>query len=583
MARCTAEEVGRSPAGRCRAALLPQRGRHAHASRGHAGESVRITPKALVCGLVIFAVAFALAVPAICTAGTLDEMSLERWAKLREAERYQMNIAEKYFREGQWKVAVTEYEKFMSLYEDSEGAPYAQLKWSLCQLQLRKPNAAIKDGFQSIIDYWPDSPEAIAASYLIGSAYKAMGEAKPAKKAYAAVLSNHPKHLVATLARVDLLDLARIENETPRRVQLWREVVFEAERKGEAINLCAIASREFAVHCFSTGNFAEGQKSLATTYPDDQLAAQVEVYARQPILNLTAQNDTKPTGEKVADAAIAWFKSRVPTDTKDDKQKIIARQMGYFSANMLDASRRYDQVPEAYEQILKTYGQDDDTLGRFGAWYVTQGKFDQARQVYGRFENAINGQSNIALSYRAEKKYPQAVEVYQRIAGQDADHAPQWLSLAAYTYREGGKCDEAVSIYSNLVATDGNKNANWQYEIGITYRSFGRHKEAIAAFRLCDNFPDCYIQMAYSHRDLGEFKEAISLYQQVIAGYEPNAAWATLQIGYTYEQAGQKENAIKALQRVCKKFPKSPYASEAHVYLNDKFKIRVTLGGATDE
>ena len=62
------------------------------------------------------------------------------------------------------------------------------------------------------------------------------------------------------------------------------------------------------------------------------------------------------------------FRGHVPADLKEDKQKVIARQMGYFAADMLDASRRFDKIPEAFEQIIKTYGQDDDTLARFGAW-----------------------------------------------------------------------------------------------------------------------------------------------------------------------------------------------------------------------
>ena len=53
-------------------------------------------------------------------AAKLDEMSLERWAKLREVERYQLKIAEKYFAEKNYKVAGSEYEKFLSLYETSE-------------------------------------------------------------------------------------------------------------------------------------------------------------------------------------------------------------------------------------------------------------------------------------------------------------------------------------------------------------------------------------------------------------------------------------------------------------------------------
>jgi outer membrane protein assembly factor BamD (BamD/ComL family) len=89
----------------------------------------------------------------------LKEMSLGRWAKLREVERYQLQIAEKYYRQKNWKIAMAEYEKFLTLYEQSEGAAYSQLKWSLCLVHLRKLNTAIKDGFQSVVDYWPDSPK----------------------------------------------------------------------------------------------------------------------------------------------------------------------------------------------------------------------------------------------------------------------------------------------------------------------------------------------------------------------------------------------------------------------------------------
>jgi len=107
-------------------------------------------------------VALVSASPAV--AAKLDEMSLERWAKLREVERYQLQIAEKYYREKNWKVALAEYEKYLTLYERGEAGSYAQLKWSICQVQLRKANTAIKEGFQSVIDYWPDSPDAVASA-----------------------------------------------------------------------------------------------------------------------------------------------------------------------------------------------------------------------------------------------------------------------------------------------------------------------------------------------------------------------------------------------------------------------------------
>ena len=56
--------------------------------------------KALTRGrLAALAAAAALGFAGLAPAGPLDEMPVERWAKLREAERFQLNVAEKYYRE----------------------------------------------------------------------------------------------------------------------------------------------------------------------------------------------------------------------------------------------------------------------------------------------------------------------------------------------------------------------------------------------------------------------------------------------------------------------------------------------------
>ena len=86
-------------------------------------------------------------------------------------------------------------------------------------MQLRKQNTAIKEGFQSVIDYWPDSPQAIAAAYYIGRTYKDIGRVKEAKVALKDVVAKHPQHLVAVYALNDLIDITddRKRRAGPRR------------------------------------------------------------------------------------------------------------------------------------------------------------------------------------------------------------------------------------------------------------------------------------------------------------------------------------------------------------------------------
>ena len=88
--------------------------------------------------------------------------------------------------------------------------------------------------------------------------------------------------------------------------------------------------------------------------------------------------------------------------------------------------------------------------------------------------------------------------------------------------------------------------------------------------------------MAGCHRRLKQWNEALSLYNQSKASdrYAPEAMYL---IGHTYEDAGQRENAIKAFQLTCRTYPKSSYASRAHAHLQTKYNITATFGGAKDE
>ena len=119
--------------------------------------------------------------------------------------------------------------------------------------------------------------------------------------------------------------------------------------------------------------------------------------------------------------------------------------------------------------------------------------------------------------------------------------------------------------------------------MGLAHRDAGQNKEAIGVFRQCNNFPQNYQEMAACHRRLKQTNEAVILYTQIMSGSVPSAPWALLQIGYAQEEGGEKEKAISAFQQVCKRFPTDSHAAQAHAYLQTKYKLNVTLGGAKDE
>ncbi len=533
--------------------------------------------------LALVCVAGAMAVGSWLQAGPLDEMSLERWGKLREAERYQMQIAEKYFREQNWKAALGEYEKFLTLYEMSEGASFAQLKWSLCQIHLKKLNTAIKDGFQSCIDYWPDSPEAVTSAYLIGRTYKDLGETKKAKKAYEDVTKKHPTHFAAAMAMSDVIDIAEVEGNDPLRVEMWKKLSFDFERKGQAGPICVKASQQYTSFSFYKADFLEATKAIESSYKEEQIPYHVWYFAHQPISTLTGEEKTKAKGEKLADQTAAYVREKSSTDVSTPEKKTAARNQWLYIADVQAASRRADKVREAYNSILKQFGADDEILGRLANWLKTQNKYDEARTEYAKFQNKIEGTNQIAYSFRQERKVEQAVQAYQRNAAADTENASKWHGEIAQTYREANKWNEAVAVYQELIKSDTKKADQWMWLMGITHRDAGQYKEAIGVLRQCNNFPQNYQVMADCHRHMKQYGEAVILYGQIVAGSPAAAPAALLQIGFTHEQAGDKDKAISAFQQVCKKFPTDSHASQAHAHLQTKYKINVTLGGAKDE
>jgi len=521
-------------------------------------------------------------------AGPLDEMSLERWAKLKEAERFQLNAAERLYRESQWKAAADEYEKFLKLYERSEGAPYAQLKYSHCLVSLRKQNAAIKDGYQSLLDYYPDSPEAPIAGLLIGRTYRDIGDLKPAKKAYGKVVQTHGKHFAAVMARLDLVDIADKEMDPTTKATLLRELTFDVKREGATIDPCVVAARQYTQLVFRQGNFDEGIKALATTCGETDLPHHLVIgnpYGNLPniVAELTGSMDepTKKLGEKLTDAGAAWLKINGNKFAQDVKTKQVGLNALYSIGDVRRAAKQLDKQKATYEEIIAAFGPEDTSLSYLAQWYKDNKQRDAARSTYAKFKDQAEGQGHIAYSWVEEKQTDKAVAIYRSLAA-DPKNAPKWLGAAAQAYRTGGKSDQAVAIYRELLISDAKNADSYAPLIAYTYYEAGRWADCITAYRGTTNFPANYQNMAYANRQLKKHDEAITLYRQIMSGSEAHISWALLQIAYTQEEAGKKEDAIKTLKQICDKFPKSGEGSQAHARLNDVYKIPVTLGGAKD-
>lgn len=513
----------------------------------------------------------------------LDEMSLERWAKLREVQRHQIQIAEKYYREKNWKVAAAEYDKYLSLYENSDAASYALLRWSICQVNLRKQNTAIHDGFRSVIDYWPDSDDAVAAGYYIGKTYKDIGQNSKAKPALKDVTEKHAKHIAGVYAMVALAEIAETENDDELKVDIWRKLTFEAIRTKQTLNHCNSAAIKFAKHQFYEGDFDEAVEAVKISSKKNEIEDQVVQRGKDALRRLVDNSETQSKAKNLASKLVSYLQDQQPDDATTEAGKTRAKHLMFLVADVHRAAKDDAQVAKTFSTIEKRFGADDEFLAKVALWHRSKEQYEKARAEYRKFKNKANGLSNIASTFRQEKNLSLAVSTYEQLTNVDSDNAIKWKAEKATTYREFHKWDEAIAVYQELLKQDVSASERWLWEIATCYNYAGKWKEAIGFYRQTDRFPQNYQEMARCHRRLKQHGEAIALYNQIVGGSKPHAPWALLQIGYTQEEAKSKDKAITAFKKVCKLFPKDRHASIAHAHLQNKYKLSVTLGGAKDE
>ena len=285
----------------------------------------------------------------------------------------------------------------------------------------------------------------------------------------------------------------------------------------------------------------------------------------------------------MAAQAAAWLRQQGPPDVSDARTERAAPQDPVRRGRRPRRRPAGRQAAGVYDEIVRRCGVSDETLGRLAAWHETRSKFDEAYKVYRRFEKKPDGLARMATSYRQRKLYPAAVGVYREMIapgrrqhgpldGGNRRHAPRRRPVRRGDRRLPRAAQERPDQHAAVALAD-------RHHAPRRRAVEGGHRRPPPVHQLSRtiswSWPSC-------HRRLKEYREALLLYNQIGAD-EQHAPWAALQIGMTWEEAGKKEEAIKALQQVCKRFPKSPHASTAHARLQDVYKISVTLGGAIDE
>ena len=515
---------------------------------------------------------------------SLEQMPIEAFSKLREIERYQLKIAEKFYLKGEYKAAAAEYDKFLTLYERSAGGPYSLLMWAHCQVKLRLVNTAVKDGFKSVMDYWPDSNEAVVSSFMIAKCHLLNGEPAKADKVFAGLAEDFPKHSLATLSRVEMLGIAGQRKDEKRKIELWTDLAYKTPKTKETASHRSSASRSLAAHYFAQNEFQKGVEALETYYdkarPDHVHA--VHDVCNSVVSRLFRSSETKARAEKLGDGLISFVEQALPDGSQDKKDQARNRDLLERITGIHKSLDRDKQVLASYERMGKVLGMDDEILASMASWHKGKKRIDQARSIYGRFKDQVNGRRAVARSYRDERNFEEAVRQYLSLIAMDKERESDWQRDVVGTWRDASKWDKAIATYQTLIKLDPDRFSEYNWGVAECLEKTSKWQEAILSYRQTDRFPEAYFRMAECHRHLKNWNEGLILLNQA-RSHANVADRAQHRIAQFYEMSGQKEKAIKSFQVTCKKYPKSRYASISHAHLQTKYGISVTLGGATDK
>lgn len=522
--------------------------------------------------VVVLAVTFLLALTAGRAFARLD---LDRYSRLREAERYQMDIAEKLYQSRKWQSAQTEYEKFMKLYKDSKSVPYCQFMIAQCFQQKNLLNTAIKE-YTKVTDFWSRSEDAPVAQYKIAECHWKMGDREKAVAAYDRLIDAFPKSPLCIGA-----------------LYYEAEYYFRIKKNELGIEKLEKLMADYPRARGWEGYWDKGWERVYTHYCEDlspDMALDMAMkrhsknwapldcaYRFRQVGRKYAQNkDTLRKGKQAFDISHRMYQDVIDKGPKTPHYANALWEIG----NVHRDRGLFKEAREDFERYLNTYPQDDGRRREY-AWYLfSLRKFSEAMAECAKMKNQFDGRWQVAEMYRQRKMLEDCIGVLQALVVKYKTRAADVYWQMAWVYRTVGKWKEATETYQILIAKFPEKSDASYWELGrMHHYNMGKYKEAIQFYDMSNKEPNSLFEKADCYRRMKDYEKGIKTLAEIIGFFEVQAPEAQLRIAQYFEQWGKPDLAVRAYKAVCDKYPRSHQSQRAHDTLEMKYKIPYTGGG----
>jgi len=479
----------------------------------------------------------ALALSAVVSIDAREEqdtrLDTERYAQLREVERYQIDVAYEQYLKKNWAGAQNEFRKYLRLYPAGKANSYAQHMLGRCKESNRRVNEA-QEEYQRTVDYYPRSPETPYSLYRIAVCHGKSGEFGKERKTYLTIVNDKRllKHQVTAHA-------------------LWQlSVIASGNGEPDYDQVATYRKRIVINHKDADGKiYRESATWLARHYAireDDPISA------RQILLEHTGY--TRETAELwMADRYLeAANATREPEKGKVFRQK--ARDIWANFHTKFPNTTRYAR--RCLSQLARSYRDEGDYRRGIetGARYLTNWPNDDDYRVYfGHYLEELKRWDDARTEY---------AKLFDRMRG---------LWERARSYHREGKADEALDAYEDVLINFARAPEAY-FQMGeVHYHLKQDYEEALKCFRESEyQAPRDLFRMADCLRKLKRYDAAITQYAEIVTLYKNSAAQAYLRMTRTYlHDKKEQEQAVKVLKLICRDFPGTDESSQAHRILED--------------
>jgi len=292
----------------------------------------------------------------------------------------------------------------------------------------------------------------------------------------------------------------------------------------------------------------------------------------------------------------------------------------FYQGFSLFKAKKYDEAIKVFSDMLAKYPDSKyapDAQFRIATCYYEQGEYEkaieEAQRLLERYPKSVaiaDASYLMATSYESLGQYDKAIEVYQKVIdlydtmyellrasfreGKNVDFEnylrlfnSSFLKIADIYRERMGDFQKAYETYVRAQETveEYDSKAKIQKLIGDNYQKWGKYDKAIEAYRrVITNYPqspylpqaqfyigEAYYYWAKHEENKGNYEEAKKKYEEAIKAYQavledyPDAdtkllAQALYSAGWSAEQLGDRERAIRFYTQVVERYPRSPSA-----------------------